>query len=611
MTAERFSRIRRIYETAIEMNAVEREEFINGECAQDVDLREEVERLITVRENLPQWLADPALGPVGPVLEEIAHAARSMEGRDLRGYKVIRQIGAGGMGSVYLAERADGAYVKRVAIKFVSAEKNNSSQILERFRLERQILASLDHPNIARLIDAGNTEEGTPYFVMEFVDGQPIHQWCDERKLSVAQRLELFRTVCSTVQYAHQRLVVHRDLKPGNILVTPEGTVKLLDFGIAKLLDTAQTEESAATLTMQPLMTPEYASPEQAKGEALTTLTDVYSLGVVLYELLTGHRPYKVRSAAAHEVARVISEEEPTLPSEVVATTDSGGGREPVTPEAVSRVREGDLNKLRKSLRGDLDSIVLTTLRKEPARRYSSVEALEEDLRRHLEHRPVAAKPDDPWYRASRFIRRNAAGSMAVGLVAILFLCGMTAFIWQVYITLDTRQGALSFAPVWLLFAGFVLAGLCAAVYFLRPGRMRLAGALAGGVVWAMGYTVNFLLGLKLGWVRSLLPPDPDPLRLVSVPAFIVGTLAGTVVMLIAMALGRRFGRRGTLIFVVLVAFLQPGRDRVWFGRILPLMAVSWETVPFLSAVAIYLAALSIGLLIAQRIGTQRSLAES
>ena len=240
MTPERLSRIRTIYETAIDITpTAARQSFVDRECATDQDLRSEVDRLLMVRDNLPAWLADPALGPVGPVLEAMANAARSMEGRELRGYKVIRKIGEGGMGSVYLAERADGTYVKQVAIKFLSNERN-SDQIPERFRLERQILASLDHPNIARLIDAGNTEEGTPYFVMEFVDGQPIHQWCDEHKLNIMQRLELFRTVCSAVQYAHQRLVVHRDLKPGNILVTADGTVKLLDFGIAKLLDASQ-----------------------------------------------------------------------------------------------------------------------------------------------------------------------------------------------------------------------------------------------------------------------------------------------------------------------------------------------------------------------------------
>ena len=612
MTPERLSRIRAIYEAAIEMAPAARKSFVNRECGTDQDLQNEVVRLLTVRDNLPQWLADPALGPVGPVLEEIANAARSMEGRELRGYRVIREIGHGGMGSVYLAERADGAYVKQVAIKFVSAEKDNSKQILERFRMERQILASLDHPNIARLVDAGSTEEGTPYFVMEFVDGQPIHQWCDGQKLNIAQRLALFRTVCSAVQYAHQRLVVHRDLKPGNILVTADGTVKLLDFGIAKLLDAAGAEVSGATLTMVPLMTPEYASPEQAKGEAITTLTDVYSLGVVLYELLTGHRPYKVRSAAAHEIVRVISEEQPTLPSDVVATTDSGGGRQSITPETVSRVREGDLNKLRKSLRGDLDSIVLMTLRKEPARRYSSVEALGEDLRQHLEHRPVAAKPDDPWYRTGRFIRRNAAATVAVGSVAVLFLSALAAFVWQVHITLDTRQGALSFVPFWVGRAGFAVAGCCAAAFFLQAGRMRVAGALVGGVVWAMGYMVNFWLELKLGWVRSLRPADPDPLGIPSVPAFLVCTLFGTLLMLVAIPLGRRFGGKGLSLLVLLFASAQACRvfllvavqaESDKFSRtISPLALVGGATVPFLSAVAIYMAAMSIGLWIAQRI---------
>ncbi len=613
MTPERLSRIRKIYETAIEMTPTARESFVDGECGMDEDLREEVDRLLIVRDNIPPWLSDPALGPVGPVLETMANAARSMAGRELRGYKVIREIGRGGMGSVYLAERSDGAYVKQVAIKFLSSERN-SGQILERFRLERQILASLDHPNIARLIDAGNTEEGTPYFVMEFVDGQPIQQWCDGHKLNIEQRLELFRTVCSAVLYAHQQLVVHRDLKPGNILVTADGTVKLLDFGIAKLLDATQTEETAPTLTMLPLMTPEYASPEQAKGEAITTLTDVYSLGVVLYELLTGHRPYKVRSAAAHEIVRVISEEEPNRPSDVVTTTESKGQKPAITPETVSRARDVDLNKLRKNLRGDLDSITLTALRKEPARRYSSVEALEEDLRRHLERRPVAAKPDDPWYRASRFIRRNATITVAVGSVAVLFLSALAAFVWQVHITLDSRQGALSSAPFWVGRAGFAVAGCCAAAFFVQASRMKVAGAFFGGVVWGTGYLTNFWLELKLGWVQSLLPADPDPLGILSVPSFLACTLFGTVLMLVAIPLGRRFGGKGLSLFVLLLSFLQAAQvlvpslllaspDRIWFSRLLPLATVSGETAPFLAGAAIYIAALSLGLLITRRIG--------
>ena len=410
MTPERLRRIRTVYEAALEMDPAAREAFLERECQADGDLRKEVERLLGAREHLPEWLAGPLLGPAGPVLDAMAKAAPGMEGRQLRGYELIREIGRGGMGTVYLAERADGTYRKQVAIKIVHDEKKNS-EILERFRQEREILASLDHPNIAKLLDGGSTEEGLPYFVMELVDGQPIHRWCDERKLNVGQRLELFRNVCAAVQYAHQHLVVHRDLKPGNILVTADGTVKLLDFGIAKLVDTAPTGELPATITMMRLMTPEYASPEQVKGEAITTLTDVYSLGVVLYELLTGHRPYHLLSAAMHEIARMISEEEPTRPSDMVSITEEGEegerGKQPITPKAVSEVREGDPNRLRKRLQGDLDSILLTTLRKEPARRYSSVEAFSDDLRRHLDNLPVRAREDSLSYRANRFARRH------------------------------------------------------------------------------------------------------------------------------------------------------------------------------------------------------------
>src|SRR5260370_41209075 len=218
----------------MEIGPAGREAFLERECQADEDLRKEVEGLLGAREHLPEWLAGPLLGPAGPVLHALAKAAPGMEGRRLRGYELIREIGRGGMGIVYLAERADGTYRKQVAIKIVHAEGNNT-EILERFRRERDILASVDHPNIARMIDGGSTEEGLPYFVMEYVDGQPIHRCCDERKLNIAQRLELFRSVCAAVQYAHQRLVVHRDLKPGNILVTADGTVKLLGFGIAKL----------------------------------------------------------------------------------------------------------------------------------------------------------------------------------------------------------------------------------------------------------------------------------------------------------------------------------------------------------------------------------------
>src|SRR5215475_3119290 len=393
MTPDELSRIREIYETALSMSSADRDGFLAQEC-DNVDIREEVERLLRARGNVPAWLDQPVAG-VARTFAGLGFP--KMEGRSFGGYTLVREIGRGGMGSVYLAERSDGAFRKQVAIKLVLPSLKTAGVIV-RFQQERAILASLDHPNIARLLDGGVTEEGWPYFVMEFVEGQPIDRWCDERRLSIGRRIELFRSVIAAVRYAHQRLVVHRDLKPGNILVTDDGTVKLLDFGIAKVLSTKDTGEAPETVTLARMMTPEYASPEQVNGAAITTLSDVYSLGVVLYELLTGHRPYRLMSAAVHEMVRVISEVEPVRPSEVVTTTEKAPGRDrgPITPETISEVREGDPNRLRKRLAGDLDAILLTALRKEPERRYVSVESLADDLRRHLEQRPVSAREASP-----------------------------------------------------------------------------------------------------------------------------------------------------------------------------------------------------------------------
>ena len=558
MTPERLRRIRAVYEAALETDTAAREAFLKRECQADEDLRKEVDRLLSVREHLPEWLAGPLLGPAGPVFDAMAKAAPGMEGRQLEGYELIREIGRGGMGSVYLAERSDGAYRKQVAIKIVHAEKN-SSEILERFRRERQILASLDHPNIARLLDGGSTEEGLPYFVMELVDGQPIHRWCDERKLNVGQRLELFRSVCAAVQYAHQRLVVHRDLKPGNILVTADGTVKLLDFGIAKLLDTANKGDLAATITMIQLMTPEYASPEQVKGEAITTLTDVYSLGVVLYELLTGHRPYHLLSAAMHEIARVISEEEPTRPSDIVSTTEEGEederGKQPITPEAVSEVREGDPNRLRRRLQGDLDSILLTTLRKEPARRYSSVEAFNDDLRRHLDNLPVSAREDSLWYRSNRFARRHPGGVTASFIVALLVAAGLLTATWGVRVALQVAQGSLPgrmiTAPVIPLFLCVALAVSVGSVYLTRALPLRVAGALAGGVLVAAARMIAARLGYSIGLWRTGFAEAPDPMSLISPVFFLAITLAIAAYLLLCWRVSRRFGWAGLTVLIV------------------------------------------------------------
>src|SRR5262245_17215168 len=304
MTPERFTRVRAIYEAAMEVGPLERGAFVAREAPDDDEIRGEVERLLRSRELVTDWLNEPLLGP-GKSSGDSAGVPRWWENRQIGGYRLLEEIGSGGMGSVYLADAVTGTFHRRVAIKLIRPGMN-SEEILDRFRREREILASLDHPNIARLIDGGETEDGLPYFVMQFVDGQPIHRWCDEHRLTISQRLELFRSVCGAVQYAHQRLVVHRDLKAGNILVTAEGTVKLLDFGIAKVLEPAAAGDQAETVSRLFAMTPEYASPEQLKGERLTTMTDVYSLGVVLYELLKGHRPYGLVRDAMHEVVRVI-----------------------------------------------------------------------------------------------------------------------------------------------------------------------------------------------------------------------------------------------------------------------------------------------------------------
>jgi serine/threonine protein kinase/predicted negative regulator of RcsB-dependent stress response len=350
-------------------------------------------------------------------------------------YKLIREVGRGGMGAVYLAVRDD-QFQKRVAIKVVKRGMD-SEVILRRFRRERQILASLDHPNVARLLDGGSTEDGLPYLVMEYVEGSRLYEYADNHRLDTAERLKLFRIICGAVQYAHQNLIVHRDLKPGNILVTSEGVPKLLDFGIAKLLNPELALEAIEpTATAIRLMTPEYASPEQVRGEPITTASDVYALGVVLYEFLTGHRPYLIKDRSPLEIMRVVCEQEPQRPSTAVtrvadAKTTGGLGSQTLAPESISKTREGEPEKLRKKLSGDLDNIVMKALAKEPQRRYASVDQLSTDIQRHLEGLPVIARPDTFGYRASKFIRRHKASAIAAGLIFASLLVGIVGTTWQ------------------------------------------------------------------------------------------------------------------------------------------------------------------------------------
>lgn len=363
-------------------------------------------------------------------------------------YEIVRELGRGGMGSVYLAVRADAQFDKRVAIKIVNRGMDTNF-VLRRFSRERQILAALDHPHIAKLLDGGATEDGLPYFVMEYVEGLPVTDYCDRRKLSVGERLELFRQICSAVQYAHQNVVVHRDLKPSNILVTEAGTPKLLDFGIAKLLNPGPNAETLEqTEAAVRLMTPEYASPEQMRGLPITTASDVYSLGVLLYEILTGRRPYRLKSRTATEIMSAMCEWEPERPSAVVGraeefpTDEPAHARSAVSPDTVASSRATEPTRLRRSLSGDLDTITIKALRKEPQRRYASAEHLSEDIRRHLVGLPVGARPDTLGYRAGKFVRRHRAGGVAAVSVVLALSAGMGTTVWQKHVAERQRARA-------------------------------------------------------------------------------------------------------------------------------------------------------------------------
>ena len=308
--SERWSRVKALFEAAVNLEPPERASLLAKECNGNDALRREIESLLESDSRTDGFIEQAILEIPRDLFAETPED--SLAGRQFGAYQIIREIGRGGLGAVYLAARADDEYRKEVAIKLVRRGLD-TADILRRFRNERQILAQLDHPNIARLIDGGTTSEGLPYFVMDYVNGEPIGAYCDGHGLSTTERLKIFRKVCAAVTYAHQNLVIHRDLKPSNILVAAHGEPKLLDFGIAKLL--GEDEEALApTMAGQRVMTPEYASPEQVRGEKITTASDVYSLGVLLYELLTGRRPYRLKTRTAEEIARAITDQEPARP---------------------------------------------------------------------------------------------------------------------------------------------------------------------------------------------------------------------------------------------------------------------------------------------------------
>jgi serine/threonine protein kinase/tetratricopeptide (TPR) repeat protein len=440
-TPQRYQKVKEIFFAAVDEPRDARTAFLRMACKGDAALLEEVERLFSAHDQqdgiMDQGLADLAAAAVEKPSQQPLQIREWSVGSRVGPYRLERLLAQGGMGEVYEARRDDDQYQRRVAIKLVRGGRA-PEVLIQRFWLERQILAGLDHPNIAKLLDGGATEGGQPYLVMDYVDGVPLDTFSDEKRLSVADRLRLFLPICSAVHYAHQNLIVHRDLKPGNILVTAEGVPKLLDFGIAKLIGDDQFGGGALTRTGMRAMTPQYASPEQIRGEPVTTASDIYSLAVILYELLTGHKPYRLKTGTLLEVCQQICEDEPVRPSTAVTQTeerhDENGTVTCITPDGVSVARASQPKRLQQMLAGDLDMILLRAMHKDPQRRYRSVQEFADDIQRYFDGMPVLACKDSLRYRGGKFVRRHKMSVLAGALVAVSIVGGLAAATWQAHV---------------------------------------------------------------------------------------------------------------------------------------------------------------------------------
>jgi eukaryotic-like serine/threonine-protein kinase len=471
ITDERWERVQELFSRAVELPEAERDAFITREAGSDAELRKELVELLACDTGVS---TGPLTQALGAALDATTRDRRkALLGRKVGNYKLVSVLGHGGTGTVYLGERADRQYSAQVAIKIVDSA-TVQGELGMRFRAERQILASLNHTNIARLLDAGETEEGQPYLVMEYVHGEPLDRYCDRHQLDLRGRLRLFLDICSAVQYAHQNLVVHRDLKPANILVTSEGAPKLLDFGIAKLLDTGEAAAALALTRMNDrLLTPEYASPEQIMGRPVTTASDVYALGIVLYELLTGLRPYTVPASASQlELERSICISDPQRPSSAVRRAIESGPLEGQSEMlAIAMARGISAEKLQRRLVGDVDAIVMRALRKEPQHRYGSVEQLAADVRRHLTQEPVHARQGTWFYYSQRFIRRHAFGVAAAGAFAVFIIAFAVAMSVQTRRVAAERDRAEQESQVAEQVSGFMMNVFSAADPYDNQGK--------------------------------------------------------------------------------------------------------------------------------------------
>jgi len=442
MDAERNRRADQVLTEALDRDVEEREGFVRERCGDDAELARVVMELLADAESPEDAFWRPGRLLDGPLWQR---AAASLEaggigpGAIVGSWTIVRELGSGGMASVYLARRSGVEFTQQAALKLIK-RGIDTDEVAHRFRQERQILASLEHPNVARLLDGGVSDDGRPYFVMEYVDGPPIDRWCAEHHASTEKRLALFLDVARAVEQAHRRLVVHRDLKPGNVLVDPRGDVKLLDFGIAKLLDPAAAAEAPATRTAVRVMTPEYASPEQVRGEPVTTASDVYQLGLLLYELLTLRRAHRLETASLTDIERVVCQQVPVRPGAIVG-----------------------------KLRGDLETIVMKALAKEPDARYASVSALIDDVTRHLDGLPVKARRPTAAYRLSRFVHRNTVAVAAAAIVLVSLVLGLAATLWQARVAEAERDNARREAAT----AGRVSEFLIDTFEIVDPGEAR------------------------------------------------------------------------------------------------------------------------------------------
>jgi serine/threonine-protein kinase len=400
MDSKRWEKLQRIFEAAIELPPLERESFLKEACQGDRALFDEITAMIKADSTHNSLLDHPIQENISSLM------SNDQINKRIGPYQIIKEIGSGGMGAVFLANRVDGQFEQQVALKLIKPGMH-SGDIISRFEHERQILAQLQHPNIARLLDGGMSDDGLPYFSMEYVSGMPIDRYCDHHQLSIEDRIELFITICHTVQFAHNNLIIHRDLKPGNIFVTNDGSVKLLDFGIAKVFD-EDKDLPGLTRTGNYAMTPEYSAPEQIQRKMITTASDVYTLGLILYELLTGLRPFKFNSSSLLDIERIITSTEPERPSSVIKKLQSQTSEENNNLlKTIGEYRQVSSDRLRRKLGGDLDNICMLALNKEPARRYGSADQLGRDLQRYLKGLPVRARKESLSYRTQKFIRRH------------------------------------------------------------------------------------------------------------------------------------------------------------------------------------------------------------